>query len=200
MTSLLEQRKYDGVGAGPSLKPYELKTGTSGIVYFWGGLFAQVSVIVLLAGLANGSTAQPAGVVVLAFFLSMLFYFLIDVAWVFGVEIRMFNRMNEAYGYEVIGDPTRPLLLGVFFLFSATANTFVVILPALDEAGIGDVDYVTLALRSYLLGWFAYGNLALVQAWTYKNYPLDIVGTMPLSGGALSCFSSLLTAVICSRI
>ena len=50
------------------------------------------------------------------------------------------------------------------------------------------------------MGWFAYGNLALVQAWSYPRYPLEIVGIMPLSGGLLSMCTSILTTFICKRI
>ena len=165
----------------------------------WGGLFTQVSVIVLLAGM-SGVTQQAPGTVVAAYFIVMGIYFAIDIVWVMGLEMRLLNYFFDANAFE---RPSlqRVVLLPTFFLFAAAANTFVVILPTLDAyPDPFFVNYWEVAFRAFLLGWFAYGNLALVQAWSYRGYPLEIVGLMPLSGGALSCFSSPLTVLICEQL
>ena len=176
---------------------YDLATGLTGVLTLWVGAFAQVSTIVFFAGMAD-LTAQPVGTAVAAFFISMLTYFLIDIAWVVGLEMHILNYFYKMYDFQELA-LTRPVLIAVFFLFSATANTVTVILPALDMP-TPTPDYWTAALRAFVLGWFSYGNLALVQAWSYPRFPLEIVGIMPLSGGFLSCFSSLITVFICVNL
>ena len=178
------------------MSAYILKTGNLGMLALWGGLFAQASVIVLLAGLSETSE-QPVGTAIAAYFISMAIYLSVDIAWVMGIELRMLNWFYDQNNFP---RPAlqRAVLLPVFFLFAAAANTLVIILPALDESNYvwQGVDYWAVALRSFTMGWFAYGNLALVQAWSYPNFPLEIVGLMPLSGGALSMVSSLVTTLI----
>lgn len=179
--------------------PYELNTGLTGFLTLWVGLFAQASTIVLLAGL-SGTSAQPVGVALAAYFISMVIYFLIDVAWVFGLEMRILNYFFDSNYFD---RPTlqRAVLLPTFFVFAAAANTFVIILPSLDSIDQdSSFSYWGVALRGFTMGWFAYGNLALVQAWSYKGYPLEIVGIMPLSGGALSMITSLLTTYLCEQV
>ena len=158
----------------------------------------QVSTIVLLAGLSETS-AQPVGVAIAAYFISVAIYLPIDVAWVFVVEMRVFNYFFDRNNYER-PTLTRPFLLPTFFLYAAAANTLVVILPALDAAGAGEPDYWGVALRGFMMGNFAYANLALVNAWSFPRYPLELVGLMPLSGGAFSCISSLLTTLVCNQM
>ena len=176
---------------------YEFNTGLTGLLTLWVGLFVQVSFVVMLAGLSETSS-QPVGVAIGAYFISMVIYFLIDLPWVYFIEVKILNYFFDGNYYE---RPTfnRPILLPVFFLFAAAANTLVVILPALDERGT-DKMIARAALRSFTMGWFAYGNLALVQAWSYKGYPLEIVGIMPLSGGVLSMASSVCTTLICEQM
>ena len=179
-----------------TLGPYDLVTGLTGVLTLWVGAFAQASTIVFFAGMA-GVTTQPVGTAFAAFFLSMGIYFAIDIAWVVGLEMGILNYFYKAYNFQELR-LTRPVLIAVFFVFAATANTLTVILPALDAAA-PDPDYWTVALRAFLLGWFSYGNLALVQAWSYPGFPIEIVGIMPLSGGLLSCFSSLLVVLTCAQ-
>jgi hypothetical protein len=183
---------------------YLMPTGYTGMAIFWGGLAAQVGVLVTLGVLAD-ATSQPIGVVLAAYFLSMGIYFAIDLAYVFLFEMRVLNEFlfGEAKGDankngEVFVTPgmKRPALLPVFFLYAAAANAFAIVLPALDD----DTDLLAVAFRAFLLGWFAYGNLALVQAWSYRYFPLELVGPLPLSGGALSCAASTLTVLICRAI
>lgn len=176
--------------------PYELLTGLPGFLTLWLGAFLQVSTIVLLAGVSETSEQSP-GIAVLAYFLSAVIYFAIDAPWVFFIEQRWFNYLFDTYGFERPG-LTRGILLPVFFVFAAAANTLVVILPALDE---GDAWVPTrVMLRGFTMGWFSYGNLALVQAWSYKGYPLEIVGIMPMSGGVFSMVSSIATTYICKQL
>ena len=84
-------------------------------------------------------------------------------------------------------------LITLFFVYASLANAFVVILPAIDQK----VDYWAVALRGFVMGMFSYGNLSTVNAWSYKNYPLEFVGMLPLSGGLLSLTASTLTTLIC---
>jgi uncharacterized membrane protein len=153
----------------------------------------------MLLGVSNGGTAQPVGTVFAAFFICAGIYFLIDIAWVLLLEMRILNWFFDKYDFKR-PKLTRGILVPVFFVYAALANSFVVILPALDDAGSGIDNTTNTALRAFLLGWFSYGNLALVQAWSYEGYPLEIVGIMPLSGGVLSCVSSLLTVEICKHL
>ena len=178
------------------LAPYDLATDLTGVLTLWVGAFAQVSTIVFLAGMA-GVTSQPVGTAFAAYFISMVVYFVIDIVWVLGLEMRILNFFFDANNFTR-PKLTRPLLIVIFFFFSATANTLSVILPALDAAA-PNPDYWAVAFRAFLMGWFSYGNLALVQAWSYPGYPLEIVGIMPLSGGLLSCFSSVITVLICAQ-
>ena len=176
---------------------YEFNTGCGGFLTLWVGLFVQVSTIVLLAGLSETS-AQPVGVAIAAYFISVAIYLPIDVAWVFVVEMRVFNYFFDRNNYER-PTLTRPFLLPTFFLFAAAALTLVVILPGLDERSEEKM-LERVALRGFTLGWFAYGNLTLVQAWSYKRYPLELLGISPLSGGVLCMLSSLFTTLICDWI
>ena len=178
---------------------YELETGAVGFVTLWGGLFTQLFVIALLLGITNGGTTQPIATAFAALGLCGGIYILIDVAWVFGLEIHILNWFFDENQYKR-PKLTRSLLVPVFFVYATMANTFAIILPALDEAESGADNLAQVALRAFLLGWFSYGNLALVQAWSYERYPLEIVGIMPLSGGALSCVSSVSTVAICRAI
>ena len=178
---------------------YDLATGWRGMLALWGGLYVQVSLIVLFAGMAGGGTTQPVGTAVAAYFLSAVIYFVFDVAYVYGLEMRVNNWLFDSNGFERPG-LQRPILLPTFFLYAAAANTLVVILPALDAAGAGEPDYWGVALRGFMMGNFSYANLALVNAWSFPRYPLELVGLMPLSGGAFSCISSLLTTLICSQL
>ena len=183
---------------------YILPTGYAGVALFWGGLAAQVAVLVTL-GVVSAATSQPIGVVFAAYFLSMGIYFAIDLAYVFLFELPVINqrvfdaaKRDARKNGEVFIAPAmkRGALLPVFFLYAAAANAFAIVLPALDD----DTDLLAVAFRAFLLGWFAYGNLALVQAWSYRHFPLELVGPLPLSGGALSCATSTLTVVICRAI
>ena len=169
---------------------YDLTTRWIGFFTLWGGLMVQLLIIVWLAGLSETSR-QSVGTAVAAYFLSMVIYFVIDVARVVGLEMRVNNWFFDQNFYER-PSLTRPILLPTFFLFAAAANTFVVILPALDEGA----NFWSVALRGFVMGWFAYGNLALVQAWSYPRFPLELVGVMPLSGGVLSMSSSVLTTAV----
>ena len=185
---------------------YILPTGLRGVALFWGGLAAQVAVLVTL-GVVSDATSQPIGVVFAAYFLSMGIYFAIDLAYVFLFEMRVLNEFlfDAAEGDaakdekgKVFMKPelARHALLPVFFLYAAAANAFAIVLPALDD----DTDLLAVAFRAFLLGWFAYGNLALVQAWSYRYFPLELVGPLPLSGGALSCATSTLTVLLCRAL
>lgn len=176
---------------------YTIYTGQRGWAIFLGGLFVQAAIIAELAGLSEVSQ-QPLGIGVAAFFICAAVYFVIDVAWVFCIEMTILNWMFDEAGYER-PKLTRMLLLPTFFVYASLANTLVVILPALDEGMNGINNFWTVGLRAFCLGWFSYGNLALVQAWSYKRYPLEIVGIMPLSGGLLSFSSSLITYGICKQ-
>ena len=183
---------------------YKVPTGYTGVAIFWGGLAAQVAVLVTL-GVVSDATSQPIGVVFAAYFLSMGIYFAIDLAYVFLFELPVLNdflftaaKRDAKERGEVFVTPAmeRGALLPVFFLYAAAANAFAIVLPALDD----DTDLLAVAFRGFLLGWFAYGNLALVQAWSYRYFPLELVGPLPLSGGALSCATSTLAVVICRAI
>ena len=180
---------------------YILPTGYIGVAIFWGGLAAQVAVLVTL-GVVSDATSQPLGVAFAAYFLSMGIYFAIDLAYVFLFELPVINQRvfdaaerdaKEKGGAFVKPAMERGALLPVFFLYAAAANAFAIVLPALDD----DTDLLAVAFRGFLLGWFAYGNLALVQAWSYRHFPLELVGPLPLSGGALSSATSTLTVLIC---
>ena len=184
---------------------YILPTGYPGVALFWGGLAAQVAVLVTL-GVVSDATSQPIGVVFAAYFLSMGIYFAIDLAYVFLFELPVINqrvfdaaKRDAKKNGEVFIAPAmkRGALLPVFFLYAAAANTFAVVLPALDTDPLDSSILPTVAFRGFLLGWFAYGNLALVQAWSYRHFPLELVGPLPLSGGALSSATSTLTVLIC---
>jgi len=184
--------------AAMSMRQYEIPTGRVGLLTLWGGLFLQISTIVLLAGLSETS-AQTVGTAVAAYFISMAIYFVVDIVWVMGIELRLNNYFFDENEYK---RPAlqRAVLLPAFFLVAAAANTLVVILPALDESQYDTkFNFWTVALRGFTMGWFAYGNLARVQAWSYRNFPLEIIGVMPLSGGALSMVSSILTTFICKQ-
>ena len=171
---------------------YEIVTGWKGLLAFWGGLVAHVLILVVLAAL-SGLTKQTAGVAAAAFGIEAAIYFAIDIAYVFGVELRMNNYFYDANNFPrpII---QRLVLLAMFFVYAAAANTFVVVLPALDAV---EMDYWRVAFHSFAIGMFAYANLGLVQAWSYQGFPLELVGTLPLGGGLLSCFSSVLTVLIC---
>ena len=184
---------------------YILPTGARGVALFWGGLVAQVAVLVTL-GVVSDATSQPLGVVFAAYFLSMGIYFAIDLAYVFLFELPVVNEFvfdaaereaKESGGVFMKPAMERGALLPVFFLYAAAANTFVIVLPALETDPLDPRILPTVAFRGFLLGWFAYGNLALVQAWSYRHFPLELVGPLPLSGGALSCATSTLTVLIC---
>ena len=43
---------------------YDLATGWRGMLALWGGLYVQISLIVLFAGMAGGGTTQPIGTAV----------------------------------------------------------------------------------------------------------------------------------------
>ena len=106
---------------------YILPTGYAGVAIFWGGLAAQVGVLVTL-GVVSDATSQPVGVVFAAYFLSMGIYFAIDLAYVFLFEMRVLNeflfteaKLDAKERGEVFVTPTmeRPALLPVFFLYAA---------------------------------------------------------------------------------
>lgn len=176
---------------------YLLRTGWPGMLALWGGLAVQVGAISILAGV-SGATNQSPGKATAAFFLVMIIYFVLDVAYVMSVELKLLEYFYDAYDMNCKPALSRPVLVGIFFLYAATANTFAIVLPALDAAGVNEPDYGSTAMRAFLLGWFAYGNLALVQAWSNDRYPLEIVGLIPVSGGAFSCASSVLTLYLCT--
>ena len=173
-----------------------MSTGIVGYVALFGGLAAQMGVLALLCHMAD-LTQQNIFTTIAAYGISMGVYIVVDVAWVAGIEMRMLNYFNDFYSFPRL-KLTRPPLIVVFFFFAAMANTLVVILPALDAAAGGEPAYWTVALRAFTLGWYSYGNLALVQAWSYPGFPLELVGTLPLSGGALSAASSIATVAILS--
>ena len=108
--------------------------GVFGVLVVVFGAFAQFSLIVTLLGNAADFGTVPAATIIAAYFISMAIYFVIDVAWVFGLEMNMLNRWFDKYYYE---RPSlqRPYLLAVFFVFAAAANTLVVVVPALEESG-----------------------------------------------------------------
>ena len=173
---------------------FEVASGWPGMLAFWGGLLAQTVAFIVLAVVA-GVTTQSPGVAIAAFAIEATFYFLIDVTYVFSVEMRM-----NTFFYRMSGHPMPSLhrmpFLGLFFVYATAANTIVIVLPALDASS---PDYSKVALDGFVMGAFAYANLALVQAWSYKQFPFELVGMLPLSGGVLSASSSLLTVLICDQ-
>lgn len=176
---------------------YEIRTGLTGFLTLWVGVAVQISTLVVLAAV-SGTSSVPFGVAVAAYWISMAIYFVFDIAWVLAVEQRVLSYFLSRNDHPEPG-LERPVLLGIFFLFAAAANTFVVILPGLDERG-SDKMLPRVALRAFAMGLFAYANLGLVQAWGSRTFPLEVLGIMPLSGGLLSLCSSLLTTLICEQM
>lgn len=168
--------------------------GVASYVALFGGLAAQLGVLAVLSHMSK-LTTQSIGTTAAAFFLSMGVYFVIDVLWVGLIEMRMLNYFYDKHSFPR-PKLTRPALIAVFFLFAAAANTIVVVLPTLDNAKDQSPDYWSAALRAFVLGNFAYGNLALVQAWSFPGFPVELIGTLPLSGGALSVASSVTTVAV----
>ena len=177
------------------MQAYVLETGYLGMFALWGGLAVQISIFSVLFAISG--TMQTFATVFAAISLCGVIYFVFDVAYVFSIELRLLRYFYNAYN---MGDCRpgmhRSLLLGVFFIVASLANAFAIVLPELDASGAGDADLAKVAFQGFAMGWFAYGNLALVQAWSFKSFPLELCGLLPISGGAFSCLSSLLTVMI----
>ena len=138
-------------------------------------------------GIVSDATSQPVGVVFAAYFLGMGIYFAVDLAYVFLFELRASTtsclprqsatpRRGRGVRHAAMEARAAARLLRLRRGQRVRHRA-----AALDD----DADLLTVAFRAFLLGWFAYGNLALVQAWSYRYFPLKLVGPLPLSGGAL---------------
>ena len=176
------------------MEEYLLNTGYAGLFALYGGLALQITIFSVLFAISG--TMQTFATVFAAISLCGVIYFVFDVAYVFSIELRLLRYFYDSYEMPSRPGMHRSLLLGVFFIVAALANAFCIVLPELDASGAGEADLASVAFRGFVLGFFAYANLALVQAWSYRGFPLELCGLLPVSGGAFSCLSSLLTTII----
>ena len=175
-----------------------IESGAAGAFALYGGIVGQFTVVLVLA-LLGGMSSQPLSTQAAALGLSIVIYFTMDITYVYCFEMRVLNFFYDAAAFPR-PQLQRVILLPAFFLVACGCLSTVVILPALDEAGAGDLNLLAVALRGFLVGHFAYANLSFVNTWSFPRYPLEFTGMLPLSGGVLCCLTSLFTTLILKQL
>jgi uncharacterized membrane protein len=156
------------------------------------------AVIIITVNVGGSGQDLVNGLIV--FFSVMGTYVVLDLVWVFLVELRIlamlmgpanlqgFRQMKE-YGVQEV------TLLLLFFVYAAACNFIVIVLPSLDHwQGQYDLRYV--GGKAFTMGCFSYVNLSLIMAVQIRNYPIIVFGLTGLSGGALSAASSVVGVII----
>ncbi len=125
---------------------------------------------------------MSASTIILAYFLTLLVFLMIDLLWL-GVLAK--NLYRKYLGGLLTDQINWPAAFVFYFLFVIGISIFA-IYPA-----VADKSFATAALSGALFGFFAYATYDLTNLATLKGWPLQIVFIDVLWGSVLTAIVSL---------